>query len=116
MFLTQMVNTRKGGGIDLPPNRHTQRIFSQPNSCSSDEDDATDGRHHGGYARADAAGTPGDASRARGDTPGIALGARGDTLGEKGATAIAVVASTSTPASTSTTSSTPGQAPRVHEP
>jgi hypothetical protein len=27
MFLTQMVNTRKGGGIDLPPNRHTRRIF-----------------------------------------------------------------------------------------
>jgi hypothetical protein len=25
-----MVNTRKGGGIDLPPNRHTQRIFRQP--------------------------------------------------------------------------------------
>jgi hypothetical protein len=30
MFLTQMVNTRKGGGIDLPPRRHTQRIFRQP--------------------------------------------------------------------------------------
>jgi hypothetical protein len=30
MFLTQMVNTRKGGGIDLPPNRHTWRIFRQP--------------------------------------------------------------------------------------
>jgi hypothetical protein len=30
MFLTQMVNTRKGGGIDLPPNQHTQRIFRQP--------------------------------------------------------------------------------------
>jgi hypothetical protein len=30
MFLTQMVNTRKGGGIDLPPNRHTRRIFRQP--------------------------------------------------------------------------------------
>jgi hypothetical protein len=29
MFLTQMVNTRKGGGIDLPPNRHTRRIFRQ---------------------------------------------------------------------------------------
>jgi hypothetical protein len=27
MFLTQMVNTTKGGGIDLPPNRHTRRIF-----------------------------------------------------------------------------------------
>jgi hypothetical protein len=25
-----MVNTRKGGGIDLPPNRHTWRIFRQP--------------------------------------------------------------------------------------
>jgi hypothetical protein len=30
MFLTQMVNTRKGGGIDLPPNQHIQRIFRQP--------------------------------------------------------------------------------------
>jgi hypothetical protein len=30
MFLTQMINTRKGGGIDLPPNRHTRRIFRQP--------------------------------------------------------------------------------------
>jgi hypothetical protein len=30
MFLTQMVNTRKGGGIDLPPNRHTWGIFRQP--------------------------------------------------------------------------------------
>jgi hypothetical protein len=30
IFLTQMVYTRKGGGIDLPPNRHTQRIFRQP--------------------------------------------------------------------------------------
>jgi hypothetical protein len=30
MFLTQMINTRKGGGIDLPPNRHSQRIFRQP--------------------------------------------------------------------------------------
>jgi hypothetical protein len=30
MFLTQMVNTRTGGGIDLPPNRHTRRIFRQP--------------------------------------------------------------------------------------
>jgi hypothetical protein len=30
MFLTQMVNTRKGGGIDLPPNPHTRRIFRQP--------------------------------------------------------------------------------------
>jgi hypothetical protein len=25
-----MVNTRKGGGIDLSPNRHTRRIFRQP--------------------------------------------------------------------------------------
>jgi hypothetical protein len=30
MYLTQMVNTRRGGGIDLPPRRHTQRIFRQP--------------------------------------------------------------------------------------
>jgi hypothetical protein len=29
MFLTQMVNTRKGCGIDLPPNQHTRRIFRQ---------------------------------------------------------------------------------------
>jgi hypothetical protein len=25
-----MVNNRKGGGIDLPPNQHTRRIFRQP--------------------------------------------------------------------------------------
>jgi hypothetical protein len=30
MYLTQMVNTRRGGGIDLPPRRHTRRIFRQP--------------------------------------------------------------------------------------
>jgi hypothetical protein len=30
MFLTHMVNTRKGGGIDLHPNRHNKRIFRQP--------------------------------------------------------------------------------------
>jgi hypothetical protein len=30
MFLTQMINTIKGGGIDLPPNQHTWRIFGQP--------------------------------------------------------------------------------------
>ena len=30
MFLTQMVNTRKGGGIDLPANRHSRRIYRQP--------------------------------------------------------------------------------------
>jgi hypothetical protein len=29
MFLTQMVNTSKGGGIDLPPNRHNRRILRQ---------------------------------------------------------------------------------------
>jgi hypothetical protein len=30
VFLTQMVNTRKGGGIDLPPNWHSRWIFRQP--------------------------------------------------------------------------------------
>jgi hypothetical protein len=30
MFLTQMVNTKKSGGIDLPPNRHSRKIFRQP--------------------------------------------------------------------------------------
>jgi hypothetical protein len=30
MYLTQMVNTRRGGGIYLPTNRHTQRIYRQP--------------------------------------------------------------------------------------
>jgi hypothetical protein len=29
MFLTQMVNTRKGGGIDLPPNRYNRRVLRQ---------------------------------------------------------------------------------------
>jgi hypothetical protein len=38
MFLTQMVNTRKGGGIDLPPNRHSQRIFRQPQQQQAEMD------------------------------------------------------------------------------
>jgi hypothetical protein len=29
MLLTQMVNTRKGGGIDLPANPHNRRIIRQ---------------------------------------------------------------------------------------
>jgi hypothetical protein len=28
-FLTQMVNTRKAGGIDLPPNQHNRRVLRQ---------------------------------------------------------------------------------------
>jgi hypothetical protein len=28
-FLTQMVNSRKGGGIDLPPNLHNRRVLRQ---------------------------------------------------------------------------------------
>jgi hypothetical protein len=28
--LTQMVNTRKGGRIDLPANHHSRRIINQP--------------------------------------------------------------------------------------
>jgi hypothetical protein len=30
VFLTQMVNTRKGGRIDLPANHHSRRIDRQP--------------------------------------------------------------------------------------
>jgi hypothetical protein len=30
MYLTQMVNTRKGGGIALPTNHHSKRIVRQP--------------------------------------------------------------------------------------
>jgi hypothetical protein len=33
-----MVNTRKGGGIDLPPNRHNQRIFRQPQPPQAEMD------------------------------------------------------------------------------
>jgi hypothetical protein len=29
MFLTQMVNTRKGGGIDLPTNPFNRRVLRQ---------------------------------------------------------------------------------------
>jgi hypothetical protein len=29
VFLTQMINTRKGGGIDLPPNPHNRRVLRQ---------------------------------------------------------------------------------------
>jgi hypothetical protein len=39
MFLTQMANTRKGGRIDLPPNRHTRRIFRQPQQQQQPEMD-----------------------------------------------------------------------------
>jgi hypothetical protein len=28
-FLTQLVNTMKGGGIDLPPNQHNRRVLRQ---------------------------------------------------------------------------------------
>jgi hypothetical protein len=83
---------------------HQQELTS---CCSTDEDNAADGGHHGGYACADAARTPGDAPRVRGYRPGDAPRTREDTSGEKG------VAATST---TSTTSSTPGQALGVHEP
>jgi hypothetical protein len=38
MFLTQMVNTRKGGGIDLHPNRHSRRIFRQPQQQQAEVD------------------------------------------------------------------------------
>jgi hypothetical protein len=129
MFLTQMVNTWKGGGIDLPPNRHTRRIFRQPQQQQPEMDPPQPPpagadpavaaqmrimQHHGGYARADAIGTLGDAPRVRGYTPGDAPRARGDTPGEKGATA--TTTATSTTATTPTTSSTPGQAPEVHEP
>jgi hypothetical protein len=69
-------------------------------------DNATDGRHHEGYARADAAGMPEDALRARGYTPGDAPRARGDTPGEKGAVATATTATTA-----STTASTPPPVP-----
>jgi hypothetical protein len=31
-----MVNTRKGGGVDLPPNRHTRRMFRQPQPAEMD--------------------------------------------------------------------------------
>jgi hypothetical protein len=30
MFLTQMVNIRKGGRIDLPANHHSRRLVNQP--------------------------------------------------------------------------------------
>jgi hypothetical protein len=38
MFLTQMVNNRKGGGIDLPLNRHSWRIFRQPQQQQAEMD------------------------------------------------------------------------------
>jgi hypothetical protein len=38
MFLTQMVNTRIGGGIDLPPNCRTRRIFRQPQQQQAEMD------------------------------------------------------------------------------
>jgi hypothetical protein len=38
IFLTQMINTRKGGGIDLHPNRHSRRIFRQPQQQQTEMD------------------------------------------------------------------------------
>jgi hypothetical protein len=118
MFLTQMVNTRKGGGIDLPPqstqsediqttttttswdgSSQSSTSWSWSRSYIPDADIATDGRYHGRHARSDAAGTPRDV-----------LGERGGTLGKEGATAA------STTATTTTSTSTPGQAPGIYEP
>jgi hypothetical protein len=33
-----MVNTKKGGAIDLPCNRHSQRIFRQPQQQQAEMD------------------------------------------------------------------------------
>jgi hypothetical protein len=33
-----MINTRKGGGIDLHPNRHSRRIFRQPQQQQTEMD------------------------------------------------------------------------------
>jgi hypothetical protein len=36
MFLAQMVNTRKGGGIDLPANPFNQRVLRQQQQAEMD--------------------------------------------------------------------------------
>jgi hypothetical protein len=36
VFLTQMANTRKGGGIDLPPNQHNRRVLRQQQQAEMD--------------------------------------------------------------------------------
>jgi hypothetical protein len=114
-----MVNTRKGGGIDLPANLHNRRVLRQQQAemdpsnpppaggrscgCSPDADAAIDGKYDDGYVGANVAGTSRDAPRKAGD--------EGRNKARKdGATA------SSTNASSTTTSSTLGQASGVHEP
>jgi hypothetical protein len=36
VFLTQIVNTKKGRGIDLPPNPHNQRVLRQQQQAEMD--------------------------------------------------------------------------------
>jgi alkanesulfonate monooxygenase SsuD/methylene tetrahydromethanopterin reductase-like flavin-dependent oxidoreductase (luciferase family) len=112
-----MVNTRKGGGIDLPTNPHNQRIIRQQQTemnplnpppagtdpgCSSDADASIVGKYYDGYASSNAAGTSRDA-------PGEARDAGANEARANGTTA------TTTNASSTTTSSTPGQEPGIHE-
>jgi hypothetical protein len=119
VFLTQMVNTRKGGRIDLPANPHIWRVLRQqqqaemdpPNPPPAETDPVVAAQMQmmqqmadtGRYACADAVGMLRDALGETRDEGGDAPRADGATTA-------------STIASCTTTSSTPGQAPGVHEP
>jgi uncharacterized protein YjhX (UPF0386 family) len=116
VFLTHIVNTKKGGEIGLPANPHNRGLVdNSKQKCilqilhrlgrisghRSDADAATDVKCYDRNTSLDEARTPGDAVGKAGDKRRI-------KARENGATA------TSTNASTTTSSSTPGQAPGVH--
>jgi hypothetical protein len=119
VFLTQMVNTRKGGGIDLPANPFDRRVLRQqqdkmnpPNPSPTRTDPVVAAQMQMMQQMADtmadmhasnAVGTPRDA-------PEKARYARGDASGDDGATAASPIATTAT------ATSTPGQAPGIYEP
>jgi hypothetical protein len=73
-----MVNSKKGGGIDLPANHHSKRIVNQPQPEMNPPPTgthlvsaaATNGKHHDGNADANATRTSRDAPRTIGNTTG----------------------------------------------
>jgi hypothetical protein len=118
VFLTQMVNTRKGGGIDLHPNPFNRRVLRQqqqqaemnpPNPPPSGTDPAIAAQM---WIMQQMADTMVDMhTQIRQERQEMRQEReREDASGEDGATAASPIATTAT------TTSTPGQAPRIYEP
>ena len=113
-----MVNTRKGGGIDLPPNRHSRRIFRQPQQQEEEMNPPNPppaGTDPAVVAQMrimqQMANTMADMQcRCGRNAKRCAKRERGDASREEGATTAA------SSIATTTTTFTPGQAPGVHEP